>query len=554
VTTLKLVVTEVPIPTGNYAAVGPNYWNNFAIGMEIADLSVDCNMAAHPFGDPYSTLAKAGIALTGSHHRVRRVHIYNFGTQTLEAECFALHLPFSLPPFPEWVNSVIDECIIERPSRNNVRETTLLNLSGGSSAYHRACGIRNCVVDNRFDGGHSSLFLLAVSLEKLTDVDHHYRLLLAVPHNRQIGDCATFHTVYRKEEYLPSSALNGTFTAASGTTLDTIVFNVASDPNEIGEPLFSSANFSWADAVVDGVIDVTNVERIGTRQYRITTAVPHGHTPSTQFSVSGIKYLVVTYPVSQAFTGSFKIDGVSELAIDFMVPLNPDELPNPEPAFSPSIFLPIQLGTSFNGPTVDGGTGAFAQGNRLFNLTNGNNHDTWSSKDALYLYNYYSNTVNGVSQSLGGPIGGFDPFPSQGSVIGHDGNLAIFTSLSAHELNENDSVAVANALLPSGGGLTTSNPYNQSTTVHTKVDDYTFKYTATGLAATQPNARSAPLFRKSDISDDSQRKAAVSLVRDPSLNTIAVFTCEVEHNLTATDMVVISGAFTLDSTTGAFTA
>ena len=57
------------------------------------------------------------------------------------------------PDVPEVVDCLIEDCICEQPSINNIFVTTVINISAGErstdgvTTYHRACVIRNCVVD-----------------------------------------------------------------------------------------------------------------------------------------------------------------------------------------------------------------------------------------------------------------------------------------------------------------------------------------------------------------------------------------------------------------------
>ena len=220
ITTLKVVVTEVPIEQVGYIALGPNDYDQYADGAEVSDLTVDCNLAAHPYGGPYSKLSKGGVILLGSHVRLRRVRIIDFGTQTPNAECFPLSVGGHHPFLPEVVNAVIEECIVERPSPNNVRETTCLGIGGGNaggvSSYSRGCVIRNCVLDLRYEGLYSSHYLRITGFEAVTSPSapaNTYRVTTDRPHH--FGNMNKLNVViggiWAPVHPTASATLNGSF-------------------------------------------------------------------------------------------------------------------------------------------------------------------------------------------------------------------------------------------------------------------------------------------------------------------------------------------------------
>jgi hypothetical protein len=142
-----------------YSAIGNFFYDPAYLvdGLEIADLTVDCNLGGQAIaGYDFPPIACAAINVSGSHIRLRRIRAINFGTFHLSLECFVVQAaqgqPY-LPELPEVVDCVIEDCVIEQPALNNYWLSTCLHVgagerfSDGVTTYHRACVIRNCVVD-----------------------------------------------------------------------------------------------------------------------------------------------------------------------------------------------------------------------------------------------------------------------------------------------------------------------------------------------------------------------------------------------------------------------
>jgi len=138
--------------------------NAFLVGFEAADFTVDCNMAGQtvPSGYDFAPFACGAISTPGAHVRLRRIRAINWGTQTAASECFPIVTAGASVTAPEAVDCVVEDCIVEQPALNNVRETSCINLAAGEHnpyppdssdpdngmmAFHRGCAVRNCVVD-----------------------------------------------------------------------------------------------------------------------------------------------------------------------------------------------------------------------------------------------------------------------------------------------------------------------------------------------------------------------------------------------------------------------
>ena len=163
-TTLKLVGAALggddPSASANPSNPRPIYQ---AIGVSssrivnyvsVSDLTVDANVG----GQLSLSLACGGIVIYGSHTRLRRVRAINFGTRTLDQECFVLAIAGATQASEAAggiTDCVAEECLIEQPTPGNVRETTtilLVSVGGtdGLMAIHTACAIRDCTINCEF--------------------------------------------------------------------------------------------------------------------------------------------------------------------------------------------------------------------------------------------------------------------------------------------------------------------------------------------------------------------------------------------------------------------
>ena len=155
ITVLKLV-EAVSTAAKTYAIGVHDDGTAFLDGFEVSNLTIDCNLAGQPVpqGQTFANLCCCAIYAPGRHIRVRRVRVIRFGTQLATRECFPIFVGYSHPDRPQEVcDCVVEDCVVEEPSFNNVRETTCISIgygereSDGVMAYHRGCVIRRCRVD-----------------------------------------------------------------------------------------------------------------------------------------------------------------------------------------------------------------------------------------------------------------------------------------------------------------------------------------------------------------------------------------------------------------------
>jgi len=120
-------------------------------GLEISDLTIDCNMDGQPLREQstYTPVACGAVRVFGSHCGIRRVKIINWGTKTLKEGCFVLSIidasaattdGSGQPVVQETTGSGIEDCVAIQPSPNCARETTVLHIGGLKNAQNQAQG------------------------------------------------------------------------------------------------------------------------------------------------------------------------------------------------------------------------------------------------------------------------------------------------------------------------------------------------------------------------------------------------------------------------------
>ena len=133
-------------------AIGHNLLNR-ADFCEITDLTID--RALPGTGTP----ACGAISVAGSHIRIQRVHAINFGTLSTSVRYVVISAGVARPnstPTPtntDYVDCVIEDCMLDTLAQTSVRETTCLeigaaeNPSTGEIWSNRHCVIRNCYLN-----------------------------------------------------------------------------------------------------------------------------------------------------------------------------------------------------------------------------------------------------------------------------------------------------------------------------------------------------------------------------------------------------------------------
>jgi hypothetical protein len=211
-TILKLVgVTDIAATT---SAIG-GFFTHFLPNFEAADFTIDCNLAGQPIpeGQSYAAVSCAAIQVGGRHVRLRRLRAINFGSQAKVPvdgyiECFVMSPAFAYPTYPETFDCVMENCIIEKPSRTNLYITTCLALAcaetpnDGVMAYHRDSGIRNCLVN--FEYLDDPVGISGITFSGTTAT-----VTTKSPHNRLPGQSVVISGAL--ENGVPSGSYSGGF-------------------------------------------------------------------------------------------------------------------------------------------------------------------------------------------------------------------------------------------------------------------------------------------------------------------------------------------------------
>jgi len=162
VTVVKLV--QATVADRHYVAFGNDPFSAPpADYVEISDLTVDCNLDGQPSSPnlTYARVACAAVGLLGSQLLIRRIKAINWGTKSLQVECFVICINVAHPYLPSlenpgFIHSGIEQCIAVQPAQNCVFNSTILCIAGSEDPFShvQAFGsgpfIRNCFVDSGY--------------------------------------------------------------------------------------------------------------------------------------------------------------------------------------------------------------------------------------------------------------------------------------------------------------------------------------------------------------------------------------------------------------------
>jgi hypothetical protein len=322
-TTLRLV--GAAIPEAGYLAVGVHYYT-FAHDFTISDLTVDCNVSGqlNPF------VMCGAISIQGSHIRISRIRVINFGSHTKSyVENFVIGTGATHPNLldigEEGFDCVIEDCIAERPSPNPINNSTVFvfdggeRLSDGAPSYHRGCVLRNCYVNLQIIYGT----LTPVPIDTISYDGATVTLSTKAPHllsfpgnvvvrgvtvNNLLGNL--FNGVFAVKEILSTTSFSYGL-LASGTPDPGIGF--------IGGGVPTSHAVSIGKIEPDDALDVCpslalySEEIYAVRSYKVTTLDPHFRTSNNNARITGVqkpdpKGPPGSYIDSASFNGSFAVD------------------------------------------------------------------------------------------------------------------------------------------------------------------------------------------------------------------------------------------------------
>ena len=542
-TTLRIM--QATIDGSMNSAIGGPY-NNVTDSFEATDFTIDCNLPNQPIPESkhWAPVACGAIAITGRDIRIRRIRVINFGTQTPAAECFVIVAAGAHPDIAEPVNCIIEDCIAEQPSENNVRETSILHFGGGErptdgvNAFYRACAIRNCYVNCEYRNGAPSHF---IGVESLTRVDPNdpatirkWRLKTLQPHHRTLDHNVNIFTVIKPNTADQASpAFNGTFpidAIVSDKELD-ITLYVDPDASEL-PPVTSRAQIGaqfHATSADGGTATVVEGNRVfGTR-----VAGPyHDSYSSADQIVRNNFYWNVAFGANQTIGGQSTRKTGSVLVYDAVN--------------SRAIFTCHEdhgLNTNDTVTISDGAVAPTSGADWLNNPFNRSNVAITRIDDKRFSYPLLSApATNAVSAFL------FKKTTDSAWKIGIgliresavNPTVAVFTAASAHGLQNNDQVDVSGAFVWNSSATRYEATLFNGSFAATVIDSVTFKYTMSGAAPASPIA-SPSLQRGTD-----PKKCGSVILR---VGNVATFSTVLAHGFSKRQAVIIEGARVNDDPT-----
>lgn len=311
VTTLKIVYAWGE--NNHVIAIGTAY-NELCTDVEVCDMTIDCNLPGQPVTRNYTRarLASGAINIPGRHIRVRRVRAINFGTQgtgdvLTNPECFVIMIGGGYKDGnPDPYDAVVEDCIVEKPSENNTRETSCIVLGGtepeysGYMTYGRGYVIRNCYVNCEYANGVSSKWI-PVDNDKLTfdPVTKIATIIARTPHNRSSGGIVLVSGVWESlTQY--SMSFNGAFeiNSVDSPTQLTFIVNATSLTVHAKSNIFMGPSFQafTVEGATAGIIE-GNYVRTTAR------AVYHDFYSTKDLTVRNNFFTDVLYGVQELMSG-----------------------------------------------------------------------------------------------------------------------------------------------------------------------------------------------------------------------------------------------------------
>jgi hypothetical protein len=376
VTVLK--VLGAAQPNHGFKAIGGG---SFVTGFEASDFTVGCNLGGRPAqaGYDFPPVISGAASVVGRDVRFRRIRAINFGTQARSIECFVFYAAGG-DQTNEGADCVIEDCIVEQPSLNNLDVTTCIMMISGENpingvmAYHRGCVIRNCVVDCEYR-------IKPVPISQITFAGTTATVTSRFPHGRSADPPNNWVRIAGAlVNGSLSNPFNGSFQIADVPSDTTFRYTMASTPTA------APVGDMWVDKWSSHFVPISSLvpQQTDTNEWTVTvtTATPHFRVLDNNVVINGIP----------AYNGSFKVTEV----------LTPTQLKyetNTNPGGS--LNNVGYIGVTFQALTADGGTAAVVEGNRVSNCTVGVCHDTNSSKDLTIRNNHFRGVVFGLDQNMG---------------------------------------------------------------------------------------------------------------------------------------------------------
>lgn len=109
-TTLKLLPRITTPGGGGVAVIGGIYGYYAKEGVEVSDMTVDCNLQGQT-----NAMAVCAVHIAGNNTRISRVHAINWGSILQGTECFVLNIASHSAIGPR-TNCVIEGCVVDTPA------------------------------------------------------------------------------------------------------------------------------------------------------------------------------------------------------------------------------------------------------------------------------------------------------------------------------------------------------------------------------------------------------------------------------------------------------
>jgi hypothetical protein len=504
-TTLKLVGAAVP--DRQYAVF---LATTFMEGLEISDLTADCNVENQPNTDVLC--AAVNVVGGGKHVRVRRVRAINWGTRFPDEyrENFVFFLASS-PNYGDAIDCVLEECVAEQPSPNNHWNSSIFLVGGngeedwrGRKGNNYACAIRECYVDARNDYGP---VVPIDTIEYQSGPPSIVEVVTRGPHRHvKPGNLIV--------QGVSNNAFNGIFEIHKVVDAITLQYKVAASPGTgsggtIGGRVSSTA-VTVSDPVPGSNPPLPGLQPITgqPKRFKLITTEPLHRTTNNNISLAGA-WNKATNKLIPELNGTFPI-------VDYD-PTKPNEVVfevASDPGVSSSNLTGLNLTAKVGhiALTTDNG---IAEGNRIFHCAGGGPyHDFWSVRSIVARENYYQDVSWGINMGLSGFSVSTWAWALRLKSLEYDDSELLCSTLALHSFAQyENSIAIAKVPPPSDAADTPNDVpsvrhhcllpddtvrvaaagtdgavYTGSFTVIDTPDPQTFTFEANGTATTPASA------------------------------------------------------------------
>ncbi|MBL9171512.1 MAG: hypothetical protein JNN07_27515 [Verrucomicrobiales bacterium] len=517
---LKIRGSGMALTTLKLASATYRYLHYYVVGMpglfssspvlenfEITECSIDCDIS----NQPAQNITCGAVFIRGSYTLVRRVRCINFGRQGVPAytpECFVINVGGA-----SYQNAggkyitqgcVVEECMIESPGLNNVKEATLINTAGGDTPANATSGflfarsigtvIRNNYINCEYQTNPVAIASITKGIFSGGSVE--MTVITSNPHGLSAGKFVRIAGVAVTSGApagdIYNNPYNGSFAVTSSSGLYQFKYEteVASDPTspDVIQLGLWVGRFSSHYVNISSLAGLTNPS--GTVwQMTVTTATPHFLIPWDRLTapspVPGSVVVISGFSVASNLNGVWYVDSRST-AKSFVC--SRDYSGGSPPSIAGSI------GDGIIGIRLQGvGDGAIVEGNQIRNCTFGGPYiDTYGVPEIVIRNNLYSGVRRGPFQSLEQPVG---TVVSQRITLTWvsrtSGTLVTFTTKSGlpHGLGVGQGLLVQDTKNSLGGLI---DEYNRSFKVFEVISATNFTIVLDAVPLTDPDNSKTP--------------------------------------------------------------